>query len=168
MRHKFINIFIIGLYIYSTIGLALLCFATQTHPTILLPLCIIAWISLFGLALFLGRVYIALQEKTAAVYSKETTEDVYYHFHEYQQKTFYAITEVHKGKLTIQPVHLLHISAIDTTNIFYFNDQDCVFLETQVNMLGHNLWTTRNAARAELCRRNPEVTLEDLNNEQKT
>ena len=168
MRTKIINAFIIGLYIYSCTGIATLVLTAQAYPTVTLALCIIAWASLFGLASLLNNVNTVFNLKVASIHSKETTEDICLHFHEYKSKTFYAVVETHKGKFVIQPVHLLYISDINTINIFYINDEDWVFSETKINTQGHNLWTSQNAARIELCRRNPEVTLEDLNNEQKT
>ena len=168
MRTKIINAFILGLYIYSCIGIAVLCITAQAYPTVTLILCIIAWASLFSLASLLNKVHTIFNLKVVSIHSKETTEDICLHFHEYMSKTFYAIVEISKGKFVIQPVHLLYVSDVSTINIFYINDDDWVFSETQINMQGHNLWTSQNAARVELCRRNPEVTLEDLNNEQKT
>jgi hypothetical protein len=159
------KILTIVMYIYSSLGMILLCVITEFLPAAITPLCIIAWASLFGVAIVMGTIIKESHTQVIKVPGTEKTEDIRYNFTEYQGKTFWAVVRITNERYVIQPVHLLCISDIDTLHIFYFNDFDIVFVETQINISGHNLWTTKLAAQAELCRRNPKTTLEDLNNE---
>lgn len=112
-----------------------------------------------------SKLLSSFHKKLVSIFRNETTEDICLNFQKYLHKTFYAIIKIQKDTFVIQPVRLLGISDVDTLLIFYVDSNDKVFLETQVNASGHNLWTTKNAAQVELCRRNPNITLEDLNHE---
>ena len=112
-----------------------------------------------------SKLLSSYRKKIISVFMDGTEDDTYLNFQEYSHKTFYAIIKIQKDIFVIQPVRILYISNVDTLLIFYIDSNDKLFLETRVNASGHNLWTTKNAARVELCRRNPNITLEDLNHE---
>lgn len=162
MSHKIYTIFIIAINLYSLLGIISIFIVTKFFPNAILTLCVLAWVSLFGVASFLKMIYYTFNAKAVDMQNPETIEDICNNFQAYKSKTFWAIVGS-SNNLSLQPVRLLYIAPSDTVRIFYFNDKDCVFLETKVNVEMHNLWTTKTAAQAELCRRNPNVTLEDLN-----